>query len=205
MLFRRCFICLFFTLSSLYVHTYQPELDWNNVHSRVYVKRKKTKRAVKKNPEDLLASNKNNQVPSNIVLHDKRLQTNIKTLETANVLPTVNDKQPEEPSSSDMEDSPKANSYSLGDLLVIALKCNPLCKQAWAAYKASYETYRQNQSVYYPSISLTGSVERTRTKTGSTYKQGNNYKAGLDLSYLLYDFGKRESEVKRKQINSILF
>ena len=78
----------------------------------------------------------------------------------------------------------------LSDVVMAALCNNPQTKIAWQTSLYQASLVGVSQSAYLPTLNATGSVLRSET-TG--VKTGNEKNVGVTLSYLLYDFGKRDA------------
>lgn len=87
---------------------------------------------------------------------------------------------------------------TLIDVLDIALTNNPKIKEEWLNIDVSKYTYRTKISDYFPDV--TGEI--TYSKTKSNYKDNSTgitrtetSTPSINVSYLLFDFGNRESNV----------
>ena len=87
---------------------------------------------------------------------------------------------------------------SLADCVDLALKNSPVTRQSWAAARAAAAEVGQAESLLYPQVSVSGTG--TYLKQEYTLKDdggganvpdsdGFNYGPGLDLNWLLFDFG----------------
>lgn len=83
-----------------------------------------------------------------------------------------------------------ARQMSLEDVVMYALCNNPKTKLAWESSLYQASLLRASRSSYYPTISATTSALRSES---SETRDGNQENLNLNLSYLLYDFGKREA------------
>ena len=97
-----------------------------------------------------------------------------------------------------------SKSLSLSDVVMAALCNNPQTKIAWQTSLYQAAQVGVSQSAYLPTLSATGSVQK---KEGSEIKTGNEENVGITLSYLLYDFGKRDAtyESARRLLDVALF
>lgn len=85
-------------------------------------------------------------------------------------------------------------SLGLEDVVRIALCNNPQTKIAWQTSLYQASMLGASQSSYLPTVSANGSaLDNGGTSSAST---GNQQNVNVSLSYLLYDFGKREANVE---------
>ena len=92
---------------------------------------------------------------------------------------------------------------SLPSLVDMALENNPDTRQTWFSAKAAAAKLGESQAAYYPAATGTVSLTRARTGTINTFTpQGGvvgvyttPFTAAAGLNWLLYDFGKRASDV----------
>ncbi len=86
---------------------------------------------------------------------------------------------------------------TLAEVVDLGLRNNPATRLSWANARAAAAAYGSERGTYYPTID--GEVAATRLKT--TASQGRNavtqsvLDPGLNLSYLLFDFGGRSGNV----------
>ena len=93
----------------------------------------------------------------------------------------------------------------LPTLVDIALENNPQTRQSWFAAKSAAANFGASQSGYYPSVTGTVSGTRQRYATPNYYAAGGGvvktdisaFQPTVALHWLVYDFGKRESDVGR--------
>jgi outer membrane protein TolC len=78
---------------------------------------------------------------------------------------------------------------SLPEIIEIGLCRNPQTAAAYAALQSSRYSKNAAHSVYLPSLSASGNAQRSHTQHDDW-----NYNASLSASYLVFDFGKRESD-----------
>ena len=78
---------------------------------------------------------------------------------------------------------------SLQDVLNLGLCRNPQTAAAYASLQSSRYTKNAAHSYYLPTVSATGHAERSHTQHDDW-----NYSGSLSASYLIFDFGKRESD-----------
>ena len=81
-------------------------------------------------------------------------------------------------------------SLGLSDVIMAALCNNPQTKIAWQTSLYQASLVGVSQSAYLPTLSTTGSVLQSEN---SETKNGHQENIGVTLSYLLYDFGKRDA------------
>lgn len=81
------------------------------------------------------------------------------------------------------------NQLSLQEVLNLGLCRNPQTAAAYASLQSSRYTKNTAYSYYLPSLSATGHAERSHTQHDDW-----NYSGSLSASYLIFDFGKRESD-----------
>lgn len=89
---------------------------------------------------------------------------------------------------------------ALEDVIMMALCNNPQTAIAWqnSLYQASL--VKVSESSYFPTLNATASLSQSETTDTKTANQEN---IALTISYLLYDFGKREATVENaKQLLS---
>lgn len=78
----------------------------------------------------------------------------------------------------------------LSDVVMSALCNNPKTKIAWQTSLYQATQVGVSRSAYLPTLSATGSILRAESSEAQT---GNQENVGVTLSYLLYDFGKRDA------------
>ena len=81
-------------------------------------------------------------------------------------------------------------SLGLSDVVMSALCNNPQTNIAWQTSLYQASLVGVSQSAYLPTLSASGSALRSE---GSETKTGNQENISVTLSYLLYDFGKRDA------------
>ncbi|MFC1548607.1 TolC family protein [Candidatus Omnitrophota bacterium] len=87
---------------------------------------------------------------------------------------------------------------SLDILIDIAFQNNPNTRQAWLDSRAAYAVEKQNESTWYPQLTVSASTGHQRTYTNNKFNSINQRTDGVQakLKYLLLDFGGRASAVK---------
>ncbi|MBR6389682.1 MAG: TolC family protein [Opitutales bacterium] len=89
---------------------------------------------------------------------------------------------------------------NLADLIDLALENNTSTRQYWFAAKVYAAQKGKVDSQYFPSISVGAKVYRQKTRQVSPFSYAvgtfwdTGYGASLDINWLLFDFGKRESQ-----------
>lgn len=83
-----------------------------------------------------------------------------------------------------------SKSLGLSDVVMAALCNNPQTKIAWQTSLYQAAQVGVSRSAYLPTLSATGSILKAES---SETKTGNQENVGITLSYLLYDFGKRDA------------
>ncbi|MDD3343550.1 MAG: TolC family protein [Sulfurospirillaceae bacterium] len=92
----------------------------------------------------------------------------------------------------------------LEDVVMGALCNNPQTKIAWQTTLYQASLVGVSQSSYLPALNATGSISKI---TNSITQSGDQESVGLTLSYLLYDFGKRDAnyEASKYLLNAALY
>ncbi|MBR4598357.1 MAG: TolC family protein, partial [Opitutales bacterium] len=89
---------------------------------------------------------------------------------------------------------------NLADLVDIALENNTQTRQYWFSAKVYAAQKGKVDSQYYPSVSVGAKVYRQKIRQVSPFNYAigtfwdTGYGASLDINWLLFDFGKRESQ-----------
>jgi outer membrane protein len=87
---------------------------------------------------------------------------------------------------------------SLVQLVDVALRANPLTREAWAFARAAAAEVGSKRSLYFPVIELDGLIERQKQAAVGgqfTYLQ-TTYGPSVAASWLLFDFGGRQADVE---------
>jgi len=94
-------------------------------------------------------------------------------------------------------DPPPARPLSLAELTTIALRNHPDTRVAWAAIEQSQAAERIARAGWWPSITASYNVQRSRTTTSSDVEvpARTRYGPSVSLSYLLFDFGTRRGAI----------
>jgi len=94
--------------------------------------------------------------------------------------------------------------WTLADVTATALKNHPLILQSDADVAAAVARKGQEQSAWYPSVTLSAGYTRQRTFNESTNQNvttPNEFARG-DLNWMLYDFGRTGASVDRADANA---
>lgn len=98
---------------------------------------------------------------------------------------------------------PLPSSLTLEDMIERVLCHDPQTRQAWAIAKAQAALVGETQAAYLPRLNASSSISGSRNST--TYQQQDGYASSshrrqfdnrLDLSWVLFDFGRRASAVR---------
>ena len=89
----------------------------------------------------------------------------------------------------------KVKHLNLIDVIDLALKNNPKVKQAWLDVDVSNYSYKIEKSNYFPDINVEISYSKNKNEYNNTTTKSEDLTPGITLSYLLFDFGGRESSV----------
>ncbi len=87
---------------------------------------------------------------------------------------------------------------SLAQLVDVGLHANPATREAWAFARAAAAEVGSKRSLYFPTIDLTGVVERQKQAAVGgqfTFLQ-TTYGPAVAASWLLFNFGGREADVE---------
>lgn len=106
---------------------------------------------------------------------------------------------PRVPAPASAEQKPATTPLSLPELTEFALRNNPRTRQAWLAARAAAAGVGIEQADRLPQISTSFITTRTRpisTSTGAAFPIQTRYGPSISLSYVLYDFGVRESQIE---------
>jgi outer membrane protein TolC len=97
----------------------------------------------------------------------------------------------------------RANQLSLGDVIDLALRNNPVTRVSWAEARAAAAEYGSTRGAYLPSLTATATASRTRSApvNGGRPIQRSQINPGLTLSYLLLDFGGRSGTIAEARQN----
>ena len=93
------------------------------------------------------------------------------------------------------------NRLTLVDVVDMALCNNPQTHLLWANSRTQAAQLGSSMSTYLPTLSGPISVSGTRNNTGGITSESSQKNIGVNISYLLYDFGGREADVENaKQV-----
>ncbi len=89
---------------------------------------------------------------------------------------------------------PRPGKYTLAELVDIALRNSPSTRESWAQGRAAAARWAQSRSSYWPQ--LDGSVEAAAGNIPSVDGGRSYLTAGIQLQYLLLDFGGRSAQAR---------
>jgi len=94
---------------------------------------------------------------------------------------------------------------SLPELTEFALQNNPRTRQAWFAARAAAAGVGIERADQFPQISANAVLQRSESsgQSGNQIPWLTRYGPALTLSYLLYDFGARESQIKAAEYTAL--
>jgi outer membrane protein TolC len=97
----------------------------------------------------------------------------------------------------------RVRSLTLGDVIDLALRNNPVTRVSWAQARAAAATYGSTRGGYLPSIlgSVTASRNRSVSVNGGRAVERSQLTPSLQLNYLLLDFGGRAGTVEEARQN----
>lgn len=97
----------------------------------------------------------------------------------------------------------RASQLTLGDVIDVALRNNPVTRISWAQARAAAADYGATRGALFPSIN--GSATASRTKSvavnGGASIQRTEFNPSLTLNYLLLDFGGRSGSIDAARQN----
>lgn len=85
---------------------------------------------------------------------------------------------------------------TLEDVVMVALCNNPQTTIAWQSSLYQAALVGASESSFYPTLSANGSVVESEGNDAKDAKDAHQKVASLTLSYLLYDFGKRDATLE---------
>jgi TolC family type I secretion outer membrane protein len=93
----------------------------------------------------------------------------------------------------------RRDALNLGDVVELAMCNNTSTRSAWLGSQIGEMTYAKSISAYFPNITASGTMSHTKNyvvepSNSATPHQKDN-SGGLNLSWLLFDFGAREAGV----------
>ncbi len=91
----------------------------------------------------------------------------------------------------------RANQLSLGDVIDLALRNNPVTRVSWSQARAAAAQYGSVQGSFFPSLNAAATASRTQSVpvNGGASIRRTQINPSLTLSYLLLDFGGRSGTV----------
>jgi TolC family type I secretion outer membrane protein len=96
---------------------------------------------------------------------------------------------------STIETEQKVNLLGLVEVLDIALKNNPKLKQQYLNVDIASKDYGIGKSAWFPNLDGSVSYGLSQTDGDKGKDDSNKFSASVTLSYLLFDFGKREANI----------
>jgi outer membrane protein len=85
---------------------------------------------------------------------------------------------------------------TLADVVDLALCNNPQTHSLWIDARIQAANVGANMAAYLPTLSAQGGISRDRTSASGLAVTSNTRRAGLTISYLLYDFGGRSANLE---------
>jgi len=97
----------------------------------------------------------------------------------------------------------RANQLTLGDVIDLALRNNPVTRVSWDQARAAAADYGATRGAFLPSLVGSGTASRTRSiaPNGGTSINRTQFNPSLTLSYLLLDFGGRSGTIDAAKQN----
>ncbi|HUK13712.1 MAG TPA: TolC family protein [Thermoanaerobaculaceae bacterium] len=87
--------------------------------------------------------------------------------------------------------------FSLAQVADVALANNPVSRTTWLQARSASAALTSKKGAYYPSLDLTAGASRMRAiAPGLVPYDETTYGPGIDLNYLLFDFGGRSGSVE---------
>ncbi|MEO7042539.1 MAG: TolC family protein [Gemmatimonadaceae bacterium] len=97
----------------------------------------------------------------------------------------------------------RASQLTLGDVIDLALRNNPVTRVSWAQAREAAATYGATRGSFFPTI--TGSATASRTNSvpvnGGAATERTQVNPALTLNYLLLDFGGRSGTIEQARQN----
>jgi len=92
----------------------------------------------------------------------------------------------------------RERNWTLDDIVDIALTNNPLTRASWQAARAAAARYGSEKAAWLPRLDADGGYGRARGSTagGRLAYKSISYDAGVSLSYILFNFGRRIADVE---------
>lgn len=97
----------------------------------------------------------------------------------------------------------RASRLTLGDVIDLALRNNPVTRVSWAQARAAAAEYGSTRGAFLPTITGSATASRTRSVpvNGGRSIERTQVNPGLTLSYLLLDFGGRAGTIDEARQN----
>lgn len=88
------------------------------------------------------------------------------------------------------------DTWTLQDIVDLALRNNPATKLTWAAARASAANLGSEWGAYFPQVNGTAGYSKSKSSFSQQFNVERKYFApGLSLHFVLFDFGKRSGDV----------
>jgi outer membrane protein len=97
----------------------------------------------------------------------------------------------------------RASQLTLGDVIDLALRNNPVTRVSWSQARAAAAEYGSTRGAFLPSLIGSATVSRTRSVpvNGGSSIERTQVNPSLTLSYLLLDFGGRSGTIDEARQN----
>ena len=97
----------------------------------------------------------------------------------------------------------RANQLTLGDVIDLALRNNPVTRVSWSEARAAAAEYGSTRGAYFPSVIASATASRTKSVAvnGGQSIERTQINPSLTLSYLLLDFGGRGGTIDAARQN----
>ncbi|MEO7217941.1 MAG: TolC family protein [Gemmatimonadaceae bacterium] len=97
----------------------------------------------------------------------------------------------------------RASSLTLGDVIDLALRNNPVTRVSWAQARAAAATFGSTRGAFLPSLTGSATASRTRSVSvnGGRSIERSQLNPSLALNYLLLDFGGRSGTIDEARQN----
>jgi outer membrane protein TolC len=97
----------------------------------------------------------------------------------------------------------RANQLTLGDVIDLSLRNNPVTRVSWSQARAAAATYGAARGSYLPSLIASATASRTKSVpvNGGRSIERSTVNPSLSLNYLLLDFGGRAGSIAEARQN----
>lgn len=97
----------------------------------------------------------------------------------------------------------RASQLTLGDVIDLALRNNPVTRVSWAQARAAAAAYGATRGSFFPSLTGSATVSRTKSVSvnGGASIERTQVNPALTLNYLLLDFGGRSGTIDEARQN----